>query len=342
MKAAIFNPYLDTLGGGERYTMAFAQALVANGYNVFVQWPNSIIKKKLEERFGIKLDGVEFIKDTKRGDRYDICFWVSDGSIPLLRARRNILHFQTPFKDVDGKSLLNRMKLFRVDKIIVNSYFTKSFIDKEYGVNSIVIYPPVAVKKIKPLEKDNIILNVGRFSQLQQAKKQDVLVIAFKKLFDEWLSDWKLILAGGTEIGAGDYLEKLKRTIKEYPVQILENPTFEEIKTLYGRAKIFWSATGYGVNERRNPKGVEHFGITIVEAMAAGAIPVVFDAGGHKEIIADGKNGYLWKDKKELLDKTVQLIKNPALLKKIALRVRKDSRVYEYERFEAEVTKLIQ
>ena len=341
MRAAIYNPYLDTLGGGERYTMAFAQALATNGYNVFVQWPNSLIKRKLEERFGIKIDAIEFIKDIKRGDAYDICFWVSDGSIPLLRARRNFLHFQSPFCDVDGKSLLNRMKLFRIEKIICNSYFTKKFIDEEYGVDSIVIYPPVNVNKIKSREKENIILNVGRFSQLQQAKRQDILVGAFKKLFKAELSDWKLVLAGGTEVGVDDYVIKLRKVAKDYPIEILENPTFEEIRDLYGKAKIFWTAAGYGIDENRDPKRVEHFGITLVEAMAGGAVPIAYWAGGHKEIIADGDNGYLWKNKRELLAKTEELIANERLWKNLSSKAKKNSRVYGYERFEAEVTEIL-
>jgi len=54
MKAAIFNPYLDTLGGGERYTMAFAKVLSKKGYRVDVGWKDASIKAKIEDRFGIK------------------------------------------------------------------------------------------------------------------------------------------------------------------------------------------------------------------------------------------------------------------------------------------------
>ena len=134
MRAAIYNPYLDTLGGGERYSMAFATVLAKKGYRVDVEWKSKAIKGKLEERFGLKLEGINIVKDVKRGDGYDICFWVSDGSIPLLRARKNFLHFQFPFQNVNGKTLLNKMKLFRINKFICNSFFTKGYIDKEYGV----------------------------------------------------------------------------------------------------------------------------------------------------------------------------------------------------------------
>src|SRR3989338_7818187 len=173
MRALIHNPYLDTLGGGERYTMAFAQALNASGYTVDVAWRDKAIKEQLGKRFGMDLKNINFTKERSRGDGYDVCFWISDGSIPLLRARKNFLHFQFPFKNVSGKTLFNRMKFFRIDKIICNSYFTKSFVDSAYGVDSFVIYPPVDALQFKPGKKENLIISIGRFSQLTQAKRQD-------------------------------------------------------------------------------------------------------------------------------------------------------------------------
>lgn len=337
MKAAIYNPYLDTLGGGERYIMGVARALMAKDFRVDVEWKDASIKEKLEKHFGIDLSNVNFIKNINRGDGYDVCFWVSDGSIPILRARKNFLHFQIPFKDVNGKTLLNRMKFFRINKIICNSYFTKKFIDKEYGVESIVIYPPVDVEKIKPRRKENLIISIGRFSQLAQAKRQDVLVKVFKNLFDSGFNDWKLVLAGGSEVGVDDYVRKLRKSAKGYPIRILESPSFSQIKELYGKAKIFWSASGFGVDGKKNPEKVEHFGITIVESMAAGAIPVVFSAGGHKEIVTDGENGFLWKDTKDLLKETKRVVKEKGLIKKISTKVKESSKVYDYARFEKEI-----
>jgi len=37
---------------------------------------------------------------------------------------------------------------------------------------------------------------------------------------------------------------------------------------------------------------LEHFGITTVEAMAAGCVPLVYDSGGQAEIVSSGYNGY--------------------------------------------------
>jgi glycosyltransferase involved in cell wall biosynthesis len=310
MRASIYNPYLDTLGGGERYTLSFALVLAKNGYDVDLEWRDSGIKGTLEKRFGMDLTKINVIPDIKKGNGYDLCFWVSDGSIPLMHARNNILHFQVPFQGVGGRSLLNRMKLFRINKIICNSNFTKRIIDKEFGVESIVIYPPVDTKNIVPKRKENIILFVGRFSQLAQSKHQDVLVKSFKKLVDKNPKDWRLVLAGGVEIGAEDYLAYLDEMVKGYPIEIWKSPDYEKLTDLYGISKIFWSASGFGVDENKNPGKVEHFGITVVEAMAAGAVPIVFNGGGHKEIVEESVSGYLWNSPKELIRKTITLIES--------------------------------
>ena len=340
MKAAIYNPYFDSLGGGERYSLAFAEALVSLGYRVYLQWDDVQIEEKLEKRFGRKLTGINIVKDIKRGDGYDVCFWVSDGSIPTLKSRKNILHFQVPFTDVNGKSLLNRMKLFRINNIVCNSNFTKKFIDKEYGVKSIVLYPPVDTSNIKPKRKRNIIFYVGRFSKLKQSKNQDILVKAFKKLYDSGIKDWKLVLAGGTEVGSGDFVNQIKKYAKDYPTEILKSPDFKTISDLYGKAKIFWSASGYGEDENKNPEKVEHFGITVVEAMAAGAVPVVFSAGGHREIIKDNKNGFLWKEIDNLVSITKILIRDNKLLRKLAKKTIHDAEKFGYERFKKQVVGL--
>ena len=340
MRAAIYNPYLNTLGGGERYTLSFAKVLMDLGYEVDIEWKSPGIIKLLEDRFGMDLGGINVVPDVKRGDGYDLCFWVSDGSIPALKSRKNMLHFQVPFHDVNGKSLINKMKLFRVNQVICNSVFTKQIIDKEYGVDSVVIYPPVDTLSIKPKRKENIILSVGRFSGLLQSKNQDVLVKNFKKLVDKGLTDWKLIIAGGIEVGADGYMEDIIKMSQGYPIEIMQSPGYSVLKDLYGKAKIFWSASGFGADENKNPEKVEHFGITVVEAMTAGAVPVVYNAGGYKEIVTVNMNGFLWDKESELLRISTNLMKDKKLLRRISLEAISTSPKFSYEEFESGVKKL--
>jgi glycosyltransferase involved in cell wall biosynthesis len=50
----------------------------------------------------------------------------------------------------------------------------------------------------------------------------------------------------------------------------------------------------------------------VVEAMAAGAVPIVFAAAGPAEIVQDGDNGRHWTTLDELADETVRLVDDAA------------------------------
>ena len=339
MKAAIYNPYMDTLGGGEKYTLSFAKVLLHGGYQVYLQWKNSDILDAASNRFGVDYSNINITRDVQKGSGYDLCFWVSDGSIPLLKSRKNILHFQVPFTDIKGKTLLNRMKIIRINYIICNSNFTKSYIDKEYGVRSIVIYPPVETVLFKPQRKEDIILYVGRFSDLKQSKSHSILIDVFKKLYSKKLGSYKLILAGGIEIGSKNYLTGLKKEAMGYPVEFIESPDFKSLKSLYGKARFFWSASGFGVDEKREPDKVEHFGITTVEAMASGCIPIVFNGGGYKEIINEGINGFLWESKNDLMKKTMMCLSERITYRNLSSI--RDSTLYGVNSFNSKVANLL-
>lgn len=336
MKAGFYDPYLDTVGGGERYILTLAEYLSQKNWQVDFFWNEPQLKEKLILRLNLNLDRINFkpvpsnfFAKWKANQSYDLFFWLSDGSVPSLFAKKNIVHFQVPFHGVGGRSFLNQFKLKKIHHVVCNSNFTKSFIDREYGVVSKVVYPPVDIAKFKPTKKENFILSVGRFSQLLQAKKQEILINVFKKLVNKGLGKWRLILAGGTDIGGKDYFNQLKRQAGSYPVEFLENPDFEILQNLYGKAKIFWSASGFGVSEKEEPEKVEHFGITIVEAMAAGCIPMAIDKGGPKEIIKDGETGFLWFTQEELVQQTLQLIQDPAIIKRLAQNVIKLSQRFD-------------
>lgn len=342
-KAAIYNPYLDTLGGGERYTLTFAKVLAEVGFDVDIEWYDKTIKEKLSKRFGLKLpNNINIVDSVNRGEGYDICFWVTDGSIPTLRSRRNYLHFQVPFHDVNGTSLLNRMKLFRIEKVICNSYFTKAVVDKEYGVNSVVIYPPVGSDLYKAKRKTNQICYVARFSELTQNKGHEILIKQFKLLVkDKKFIEWKLILAGGNEIGSLKYLKRLKHISLGYNIEFVESPTVDVLKNIFGQSKIFWSGSGFDVDEVKNPEKAEHFGITLVESMSAGCVPIAYNAGGHKEIIENGKNGFLWNNKNELVNLTKKIISTSGLFSALSKEAVKTSKKFNYEIFKENIINII-
>lgn len=343
MKIGFYDPYLDTIGGGERYILTLASHW-AKKYQVDVFWDDRGIKRRLEERLGLDLRRIKIVQNffspfsgllprLKKTFSYDLLFFLSDGSIPLTLARRNILHFQVPFVNLGGRNLGNKIKLACFQKIICNSHFTKKFIDRTFGVKSVVIYPPVAVEEFRPLEKKNWILSVGRFTTQLHAKKQHILVEVFQKMCKKGLRGWELVLAGGVLQEEEDYLQEIRRRVKGYPIRIVKDVSFGELKKLYGWAKIYWQATGFGEKERVHPERMEHFGIATVEAMAAGCVPLVLKGGGLKEIVKDGSWGFLWKEKEELLEKTLFLIQEEEYWQKMAKKAEERSRVFSQKIF---------
>ena len=62
---------------------------------------------------------------------------------------------------------------------------------------------------------------------------------------------------------------------------------------------------------------VEHLGMAPLEAMAAGTVPFCYEAGGPKEIISDGENGFLFINSDKLLSKTEKVLKDENEYKKV-------------------------
>lgn len=347
MKIGLFDPYLDTLGGGERYTLTLAAYLLSQNHQVEIFWSDQSIIKNAQNRFNLKLSEVKinselytlftyrqklfekFIKTRS----YDVIFHLSDGSLPFLFAKKNIVHFQVPFQKVNGRSLSNKIKLQLIHHLVCNSKFTKTFIDQEFGVNSQVIYPPIDIKEFSGAAKKNLILSVGRFDPSLHSKKQEIMIEVFRQMLNKGLTGWELVLIGGLLPDQNEYFNQLKQISQGLPITLLPNLAFSTLKKFYSQAKIYWHAAGYGVDENLHPEKVEHFGITTIEAMAAGCVPLVCQKGGQKEIVDHSLNGFLWTEKEDLVKYTQAIIKNDFLRKKISSEAIKKSQEFSQEKF---------
>lgn len=348
MKIGFFSPYLDTFGGGERYMLTLASYLSQkNSVDVF--WNDANIKAQLSRflkidltktRFTKNIFGTNFFNSLYLTRGYDLIFFLSDGTIPSTFAKKNILHFQVPFHGIN-LDIKSRLKLKRFKWVVANSLFTKSFIDEEYNVDSLVIYPPVDIRNIKQSRKENIIVSVGRFSAKQlHPKKQEVLIEVFKEVYKK-KPDWRLVLVGQAKKEDLKYLRVLKKASKGFGIKIMENLQIEELRSFYARSSIYWHATGFGEDEMKFPQKMEHFGISTVEAQAAGAVPVVIGKGGQKEIVVNNKNGFLWQTKSQLLESTLRLINDPSLKNKLSQAAVKNSKRFSQEKFIKEYEKII-
>ncbi len=78
----------------------------------------------------------------------------------------------------------------------------------------------------------------------------------------------------------------------------------------------------------------------MVEAMASCAFPIVFAAGGHKEIVENRKSGFLWKTEEELIDFTILVIKHQLYLRKKDDLIER-SGLFSYEAFSDKIKNLL-
>lgn len=349
MKIGIFDPYLDTLSGGEKYMLTAASCLSRN-HNVSIFWDEEIdIKKRAREKLNIDLKNISFVPNifvknyskTKRllkTKDLDLIIYLSDGSIPSILCNL-ILHFQFPVEWVKN-DLKTKLKMSRVNNVICNSRFTKSFIDKKFGTNSLVLYPPCEIKKIQK-DKENIILHVGRFGtdlEGKNFKKQDVMIQAFKRLKAD---DWRFVMIIGVMGNQRESFNNLKNLAKGFDIEIVENPSNQILWDYYAKSKIYWHASGFGEDVNKYPEKAEHFGISTVEAMGAGAVPVVINAGGQKEIVENKKSGFLWNTIDELAQKTTDLMSEPDLWAKMSEEARERSKKFTGDRFCKELYEII-
>ena len=332
MKIGIFDPYLDDLGGGEKYMMSIAECLSLH-HEVAVFWDDTSVKERLEERFSLNLKEVKFIKNIfsakistfKRiveSSKFDLIIILSDGSVPLLLSR-TFLHIQQPLSNVNLK-LSDRIKLKKINGIFCNSEYTKKYIDREFKTNSKILYPPIVLKP-KNIKKENVILHVGRFRvQVQDEspkdfKKQFLMVEAFSNFMETYaLIDWKLVMCVSVKKEDEEIFKVLKEKAKKYPIEFALNKSNDQLWEYYSKAKIYWHASGFGEDLDKKPELAEHFGISTVEAMGAGVVPVVVNAGGQREIVRNDEDGYLWNSIEELQSQTLNLIRNSNILEKMS------------------------
>lgn len=176
-----------------------------------------------------------------------------------------------------AKRLLHRLRIWdrvaadRVDVYSTNSHYVQKRITKYYKRDSTVIYPALhpSFEHLEPKPHGSYYLAVGR---LTSYKRFDLIVETFNQL------SLPLMI-----VGTGKDEKRLKKMAGRF-ITFTGKISDAELKNMYQNAiaLIF-------------PQ-VEDFGITPLEAMAAGKPVIALEEGGALETVIDKKTGVLFKE----------------------------------------------
>jgi len=155
----------------------------------------------------------------------------------------------------------------RVSKYVANARITQERIEQLYGIESEIVYPPVAVERFSIGEPEDFLLFVG---QIVPHKRVEVALEAAKQ-------------AGRPikVVGEGPDLPRLEQLYDGPGVEFLGGVSDDRLAELYASCLALVVPN------------VEEFGIAAVEAQAAGRPVVAVSQGGVRETVIDGVTGVL-------------------------------------------------
>ena len=349
-------------GGTEAYTVRMAEALseiypesrisfVSECYAPSDFTGNADFCAMMKERYGVTFDsgrvGFKAVRagsGARAGGRlgkliqkmrlqdasreFDLFFYCSRGYMGF-RGRRNvaIIHFPMNPSTDRGTSLPARLLRRQRDRRFASSYdaylpnsdFTGHYLRQywpDIPTDRIqLLYPPIAPVPDLGLPKEKLILVCSR---IDAAKKLELLIDSYRS--SQFLHDnYQLAIAGNNASDTVDYWEKILAYTKAGDVDLYPNASWDKIVELYNRAQVFWHCKGYGEDD---PYMMEHFGMTTVEAMGAGCVPVVINKGGQAEIVTEG-SGFKWDRPEELVARTEELARDPDMMARMSQAARR-------------------
>jgi len=198
---------------------------------------------------------------------------VFGSKFPYLRKRRGIENaFNLPYVFL-AKNLKKRGQL-----LLTNSYFTSKALAESLGLKSNVLYPPIAqqffeenkFEKAWSNEREDLVITIGR---VHKGKGLETIPKIAGMMPNR---NVKFVIIGfaHSESAVAGINHEIRKFGVSDRVSLMLDVSREEMKRMLRKAKVYL-----------HPPILEHFGISIAEAMACGSIPVVYDNGGAREFV---------------------------------------------------------
>jgi glycosyltransferase involved in cell wall biosynthesis len=170
-------------------------------------------------------------------------------------------------------------KMMLNSTVLTNSKFSQKAIFKAFSVDSIVLHPPVDVDAFRNASlssnaRDESVLVISRFHPSKKIEN----AIRLAKLLRQNEVGIRMNIVGNMPPDGNGYLNYLRHLVRHYDlegfIRFELNVRYDRLLDLMRRSKVYL-----------HPLPGEPFGISTVEAMSAGIIPVVPDIGGHTEFV---------------------------------------------------------
>ena len=366
MKAAVVHSIIEALAGSERVALSIARLLSSMGFDVELILVSG--SKDLLHNFSREIEGVKirmlsplrmpglgiyqrlatFIASPKIdadvvvSAHGDLLPYRSSSGLPAIHYCHYPLAVVPRYKELLGKYSTGSWRIYyeiyRIFSsplarraaeegiVVANSRFVAKLIKASLGVDPIVIYPPVEVERFSKIpidtERDDAVLMLGRYSP---EKGYEEAIKLFLEL-PRWI---RLKIVGSltkTELG---YYKRLASLVKklglENRVELLYNVPRHRLEDIMARSSVL-------LHMYRG----EHFGIAVVEAMAAGLVPVVWRFGGPSEYVP---SEYQFGSIEEARDKILKALKAPASER---MRVRRIAMGFSEAVFERRFSSLVE
>jgi len=216
-----------------------------------------------------------------------------------------------------------RNRVRQVGILLSVSDFTRGFVAKKWERDSKTVYPPCPVEDFSEFtnvkSRENLVVTIGRIVP----EKRLHLFIELARIVPKT----RFVAIGSLSAETSAYYYQLKKSAPENMSFVLS--PLRKVRDILGRAMAY-------VHCAEN----EHFGITIVEAMAAGCVPIVHDSGGPKEIVTSDV-GFRWSNLSVAARQIVMLAENDNLRRELSAAASLRARQFRPEVFESEMTRIL-